>query len=199
MSNEAGKFTGRFGGGLASLRGSAAAFWSARSEQERRYLVAGAIVVGLALVYALFIDPALTGRERLRRELPQLRQETAEMQALAAQAAQLAQSAVQSAPQPAPLSRDALDATLAERGLKAQNLTVTGDYVKAEFKGAQFAGLVTWLDAARRNDRLAVQEAKIAAQDGKQDSAGLVDATLTLRRTTDSESGNASGNETGRR
>ncbi|HEX8605586.1 MAG TPA: type II secretion system protein GspM [Pseudoduganella sp.] len=195
MSNEAGKATGRFGGGLASLRGSAAAFWSARSEQERRYLVTGAIVVGLALVYALFIDPALTGRERLRRELPQLRQETAEMQALAAQAAQVAQAAQAGAQpaQPAPLSRDALDAALAERGLKAQNLTVTGDYVKAEFKGAQFAGLVTWLDAARRNDRLAVQEAKIAAQDGKPDSAGLVDATLTLRRTTGSESGNESG------
>lgn len=189
MSNETGQFAepsaqtfaGRFAGRLGSLRGSAAAFWSARTEQERRYLAAGGIVVGLALVHALFIDPALTGRERLRRELPQLRQEAAEMRALAAQAAQ---AGAQPAPPAGPLSRDALDAALAERGLKAQSLTVTGDYVKAELKGVPFAGLVTWLDAARRNDRLAVQEAKIAAPDGKQDSAGLVDATLTLRRET---------------
>jgi len=185
----------KLAGALANLRGSAAAFWSARTEQERRYLAAGSIVVGLALVYALFIDPALAGRERLRRELPQLRQETAEMQALAAQAAQLAQAAAQSPPQAAPLSRDALEAALAERGLKAQNLTVTGDYVKLEFKGVQFAGLGTWLDTARRSDRLAVQEAKIAAQDGKQDSAGIVDATLTLRR----ELGNNAGSNAGSR
>ena len=68
MSNEGKKFTA----GLGNLRASATAFWSARSEQERRYLAAGGIVVGLALVYALFIDPALTGRERLRRELGSL-------------------------------------------------------------------------------------------------------------------------------
>ncbi len=190
MNNEveksAGKSIGKFSGGVGNLRASAAAFWSARTEQERRFLAVGGLVVGLALVYAIFIDPALTGRERLRRELPQLRQETAEMQALAAQAAQLG---TQPLPPVAPLSREALAATLAERGLTAQNLTVTGEYVKAEFKGVQFAGLVTWLDAARRDGRLAVQEAKITAQDGKPDSAGLVDATLTLRREAGSETG----------
>lgn len=166
-------------GKIADLRAAAAAFWSARTDQERRFLTAGGIVVGLALVYAILVDPALTGRERLRSELPQLRQETAEMQALAAQAAQLA---AQVPPPARPLSRDALAAALAARGLKEQNLTVTGDYVKVEFKGVQFAGLATWLDAARREERLAVQEAKIVAQDGKDDSAGLVDATLTLRQ-----------------
>lgn len=165
--------------GIADLRASAAAFWSARTEQERRFLAVGGIVVGLALVYALLVDPALTGRERLRKELPQLRQETAQMQALAAQAAQLG---AQPPAQVQPLSREALTAALAARGLNPQNLTVTGDYVKVEFKGVQFAGLVTWLDAARRDERLAVQEAKIGTPDGKEDSAGLVDATLTLRQ-----------------
>lgn len=165
--------------GLANLRATAEAFWGARTGQERRFLAAGGIVLGLALVYALCIDPALTGRERLRRELPQLRQETAAMEALAMQAAQLG---AQPAVQVQPLSRETLEAALAERGLKVQNLTVTGDYVKVDFKGVQFAGLVTWLDAARRDDRLAVQEAKITAQDGKEDSAGLVDAVLTLRQ-----------------
>jgi general secretion pathway protein M len=164
---------------FARLRASTAAFWSARTDQERRFLAVGGIVVALALVYAVLLDPALTGRERLRKELPQLRQETAQMQALAAQAAQLG---TQPAVPVQPLSREGLTATLAERGLRVENLTVTGDYVKVELKGAQFAGLVTWLDAARRDGRLTVQEAKIGTPDGKEDSAGLVDATLTLRR-----------------
>jgi general secretion pathway protein M len=167
--------------GLAGLRASAAGFWGARTEQERRFLAVGGIVVGLALVYAVLVDPALTGREQLRKALPQLRQETAEMQALAAQAAQLG---AQPPAQLQPLSRDTLNAALAARGLNPQNLTVTGDYVKVDFKGVQFAGLVTWLDVARRDERLAVQEAKITPQGGKEDSAGLVDATLTLRQET---------------
>jgi len=170
---------GTAGNRLAGLRASVEGFWSARTEQERRFLAVGGIVVGLALVYAVLIDPALTGREQLRKDLPLLRQETAEMQALAAQAAQLG---AQPATQVQPLSRETLNAALAARGLNPQNLAVTGDYVKVDFKGVQFAGLVTWLDAARRDERLAVQEAKISAQGGKEDSAGLVDATLTLRQ-----------------
>ncbi|QCP14846.1 type II secretion system protein M [Pseudoduganella umbonata] len=170
---------GKAGNRLAGLRASADGFWSARTEQERRFLAVGGIVVGLALAYAVLVDPALTGREQLAKALPQLRQETAEMQALAAQAAQLG---TQPAAQVQPLSRDMLNAALAARGLNPQNLAVTGDYVKVDFKGVPFAGLVTWLDAARRDERLAVQEAKIGTQGGKEDSAGLVDATLTLRQ-----------------
>ncbi|WP_229420586.1 type II secretion system protein GspM [Pseudoduganella albidiflava] len=170
---------GRTSNGLVGMRAAAGAFWSARTEQERRFLAVGGIVVGLALVYAVLVDPALTGREQLRKALPQLRQETAEMQALAAQAAQLG---AQAPVQVQPLSRERLTAALAARGLDAQNLAVTGDYVKVDFKGVQFAGLVTWLDAVRRDERLAVQEAKIGTQGGKEDSAGLVDATLTLRQ-----------------
>lgn len=174
--------------GLGNLRASAAAFWSARTEQERRFLAVGGIVLGLAFVYAVFIDPALSGRDRLRKELPPLRQQAAEMQALAAQAAQLA---AQPPAQPQPLSRETVTAALTARGLTAQNIAVTGDYVKAEFKGVQFAGLVTWLDAVRRENRLVVQDAKISAQQGKDSkdekagkepaSAGIVDAALTLR------------------
>lgn len=158
-------------------RGTAAAFWGARTEQERRFLAVGGAVVGLGLVYGLLIDPALTGRERLRRELPVLRQEAAELQALATQASQL--SAQPAAPV-APLGRDALNADLASRGLTPQNLVVTGDYFKIEFKGVPFAALVTWLDETRRAHRIAVQEGTVTAQD----AAGKVDANLTLRQET---------------
>ncbi len=165
---------------INDLRGSVAAFWSARTEQERRFLAVGGAVVGLALVYGLLIDPALSGRERLRKDLPQLRQDAAELQALATQAAQFdAQPPVQVAP----VTRDALAATLAAQGLKPQNLAVTGDYVKTDFKDVPFAAVVTWLDAARRDSRLAVVEATFTALDGTDNaSAGQVDAVLTLRQ-----------------
>ena len=39
-----------------------------------------------ALVYMLFIDPALTGRAELRSKLPELRQQAAELQAMALEA-----------------------------------------------------------------------------------------------------------------
>lgn len=165
---------------INNLRGSAAAFWAARTEQERRFLAVGGAVVGLALVYGLLIDPALSGREKLRKDLPQLRQEAAELQALATQAAQLnAQPPVQVAP----VTRDAVEATLTAQGLKPQNLAVTGDYVKADFKNVPFAAVVTWLDGARRDSRLAVIDATFSAQ-GAQDqpNAGQVDAVLTLRQ-----------------
>jgi len=158
-------------------RASADSFWSARTEQERRMLVIGGAVVALGLIYGLLIDPALTGREKLRRELPLLRQEAAELQALASQAAQLS---AQPATPPAPLSREALNTALAARGLTPQNVVATGDYFKIDFKNVPFAGLVTWLEAARSENRLAVQEGTVSAQD----AAGMVDATLTLRQET---------------
>jgi general secretion pathway protein M len=160
-------------------RGTAAAFWGARTEQERRFLAVGGAVVGLGLVYGLLVDPALTGRERLRRELPVLRQEAAELQALATQAAQLS---AQPAPPVAALGRDALNTALTGRGLTPHSLVATGEYFKIEFKGVPFAGLVAWLDAARQENRIALQEGTFTAQD----AAGMVDATLTLRQDTGS-------------
>jgi general secretion pathway protein M len=162
---------------IKGWRTGAAAFWGARTEQERRFRAVGGAVVGLGLVYGLLIDPALSGRERLRRELPVLRQEAAELQALATQASQLAG---QQAPPVAALTRDALNAVLASRGLTPQNLVATGEYFKIEFKGVPFAGLISWLDDARRENRIVVQDGSVTAQD----TAGMVDATLTLRQDT---------------
>ena len=63
-------------------------------------------------------------------------------------------------------------------GLTTQNLAVTGDYIKVEFKGVPFAGLVSWLDAMRREQRVTVQEGSVT----QQGPAGQVDANLTLRQ-----------------
>ena len=156
-------------------RANAAAWWSARTEQEQRMLSIGGAVVAAGLVWSIFIDPALSGRAKALQELPQLNQQVAELQALAGEASQLA---AQPPVQPQPLSKDGVAARLQSAGLATQNLAVTGDYIKVEFKGVPFAGLVTWLDAMRREQRVSVQEGRVT----QQGAAGQVDANLTLRQ-----------------
>jgi general secretion pathway protein M len=158
-----------------NYRAAAATWWGARTEQEQRMLSIGAIVLALGLVWGVLIDPALTGRAKLEKELPQLNQQVAELQALAGEATQLA---AQPPVQPQPLSKEGVAARLQAAGLTTQNLAVTGDYIKVEFKGVPFAGLVTWLDAMRREQRVAVQEGQVT----QQGPAGQVDANLTLRQ-----------------
>lgn len=150
-------------------------FWQARSDQERRLLRIGGLVGGAALFYALLIAPAVDGRAQLQKDLPLLRQEAAEIEALALQAGALAQQAPAPAP---PMSKDSLTAALAARGLSAASIGMTGEYAKLQLKGVPFATLVAWLDAMRREARIAVQDASIAALP----TAGLVDASITLHQ-----------------
>lgn len=160
------------------LKQQASLHWRARTDQERMFLRAGFAVVLLALAYALFVAPAQDGRARLGEDLPQLRQQAAQMRGLAAEAAELAR---QPAAPPVAMTRESLAASLAARGMKAQSLTLTGDYAKLQLTGVPFASLASWLDAQRRESRVTVREANVVAQAG----AGLVDATLTLQARTE--------------
>jgi general secretion pathway protein M len=149
--------------------------WLARTEQERRFLSAGAAVVLLALVYVIFVAPALNGRTQLNKDLPRLRQDAAQMQALALDAAQLAH---QPPVQLVPMSKESLTASLGTRSIVPVSLSMTGDYAKLQLKDASFANVVSWLDAQRRENRISVQDATITAVN----DVGQVDAVLTLRQ-----------------
>jgi general secretion pathway protein M len=160
---------------IQELRAQADAFWQVRTEQERKLLRIGGIVVGLALFYGVLVDPALSGRAALQKSLPQLRQQAAEMQAMAREA-QALQS--QNTIAPTPMTRDNLNSGLVARGLNPQSLNVTGEYAKVQFNGAQYAGIVAWLDAVRIESRISVVDASFTAQD----APGVVNASLTLRQ-----------------
>ncbi|MBV7538592.1 type II secretion system protein M [Duganella sp. sic0402] len=160
---------------IETLRARATAFWQVRTEQERKLLRIGGVVVGLGLFYSLLVDPALTGRAQLHKELPQLHQQAAEMQVMAREAQALKG---QNNIAPTPMTRDNLSAGLAARGLTPQSLNVTGEYAKLAFNGVQYAGVVAWLDAVRTESRINVVDASFTAQD----TAGVVNATLTLRQ-----------------
>jgi general secretion pathway protein M len=164
-------------GTIGQARARALAYWMARNEQERRTLSIGAGVLLVALAYLVLIAPALDGRAALRRALPQLRQQAAQLRALADEARTLQGTPV---PQVAPMAREGLLASLTARGITPASLSLTGDYAKLQLNNVSFANLMAWLDAARRENRIAVQDAAITALP----VAGQVDATLTLRQNT---------------
>ncbi|MES3020671.1 MAG: type II secretion system protein GspM [Pseudomonadota bacterium] len=154
-----------------------ALMWLARTEQERKYIAVGAVVVAGALFYAVFIGPALAGRAELRKSIPTLRQDAATMQALAQEAAQFGN---QGAVQVTPITQATLLASLAANGITVapSALVVVGENAKLDLAGVPFANLSSWLDAQRREHRLAVLEATVVAQA----APGMVDANLSLRQ-----------------
>ena len=160
---------------VSQLKDQLALYWLARTEQERKYRAVGAIVVFAALVYMLFMAPALSGTEQLRAQLPQLREEAAKMQALAQEAGELAR---QPAPQVTPMTKETLGASLASRSLTPTSLVVSGDFAKLQLNGVPFAGLYGWLDAQRRENRIVAEDVAVTAGS----PAGQVDAVLTLRQ-----------------
>ena len=154
-------------------------FWAVRDARERAMLSAAAAVVLLGLIYALLIAPALTGREQLHKNLPELRQQVAQLQALSKEAAAL--SGKPAAPPIAmamAISKENIEAALARNGLKPQSVMLTGDFAKVQLAAVSFAGTLEWLDEMQKTARLAVVEASIVALA----QPDRVDATLTLRQ-----------------
>lgn len=171
--NAATRASGRVGG----LKQSLSTFWNERNQRERRMLSLAAAVVLLGLIYALLIDPAVSGRADLSKRLPVMRQQAAEVQALARQAASAPAPAANAAPAP-PMTRDSLETGLSRKGLKAQNLSVTGELAKAQFNGVSFAALVDWLAEMQASARITVLDMNVEAQA----QADTVNASLTLRQ-----------------
>lgn len=162
---------------LTQMTRSASGFMNERTPQERRLIAFGAAFLVLALLYLLLIEPALEGRAQLKKNLPALRQQTAELQTLAAEAAALGPVDAQPT---APATKETLEASLARQGLKAQNLTVTGDFVRVQFAAVPFPAMATWLDEVRQSSRLSVSEASVTALP----EPGSVNATVTMRQQT---------------
>jgi general secretion pathway protein M len=160
---------------LNRSRLSFAEFWAARDARERAMLAVAALVVTLGLVYALLIDPALSGRDRLNKDLSLLRQQVARMQALSRVATAL--SGKTEAPSIA-MSRENIEAALARNGLKPQSVILTGDYAKVQLSAASFAGTLNWLNEMQKTALISVVDASIVAQA----QPDMVNAVFTLRQ-----------------
>lgn len=163
---------------MEKIRTPASAYWAQRNQRERRLLTAAAILILFTVIYLLLLDPALTGRVRLQKDLPALRQQAAELQSLTAKAASLSG---QLAARPAsPLSKEAVETALTSKGLKPQSVALSGDMAKVQLSAVAFAGLLDWLDDAQKNAHWQVVDANISAVNGSAPQPGIVNATVTL-------------------
>jgi general secretion pathway protein M len=160
---------------LDQSRLSFSEFWAVRDARERAMLTAAALVVTFGLAYALLIDPALAGRDRLNKSLPMLRQQVAQMQALSKEATALPGK---SATPLLAMSNENIEAALARNGLKPQSVMLTGDFAKVQLTAVSFAGMLNWLDDLQKTEMLSVVDANIVALP----QSDMVNATLTLRQ-----------------
>lgn len=158
-------------------------FWQQRTGRERRALTFGGVLLALALLWLVGVEPALDGRERWRKDLPQLRANAAQVQALSQQLAAAPPRASNTANAAAtPINKAALEASLSAQGLKAQSLNVQDAggmlLVRASFTDVSFAALSEWLQQQQRASQLSASEASVTARE----RLDRVDAQLTLRR-----------------
>jgi len=155
-------------------------FWEARNARERSVLtIAGGLLL-LLLVWLWLIDPALQGRKQLKKTLPALHAQLAQLQALTKEAAAL--PAANSADTPSEgtpsLSRSLLESSLARKGIKAQTLEINGELVRMKLSGVSFATLIAWLGEIQAAAQLAVNDATVVALT----QSDKVDASLNLRQ-----------------
>ena len=150
-------------------------FWTARNPRERNMLAIAIAAIVLALVYLLLIQPALSGREQLQKNLPTLRQQVAQMQAMTQELENLPE---QPSVEPQPATREGVQASLLRKGLEPQNLSVEGGVLRVQLPGSSFAGTLAWLDEMQKNFLFTVSDANIVAQA----QPDTVDATLTLQQ-----------------
>jgi len=150
-------------------------FWAGRDIRERTMLAAAALVVAFGLAYALLIDPAMAGRDRLNNNLPVLHQQVAQMRALSREAAALSGNP---APPQLAMSRESIEAALARNGLKPQSVMLTGDSAKVQLAAVSFANTLYWLDEMQKTALLTVTDAEIVALA----QPDMVNATITLRQ-----------------
>jgi general secretion pathway protein M len=160
---------------LNKFRQSFSEFLAARDARERAMLEVAALVMAFGLAYVLLIDPAIAGRDQLNKNLPELRQQVAQMQVLSKEA--LALSGKSATPL-ITMSKENIETALARNGLKPQSVMLTGDYAKVQLAAASFSGTLNWLDDMQKNALVSVVDANIVALA----QPDMVNAILTLRQ-----------------
>lgn len=160
---------------LGALKEQFEHFWMARVQRERNMLIICALFILAAIIYGFFVSPALSGRAQLRKDLPVLNQQLAQINDLSQQQSKLNGSLSELV---TPVARDQLDESLTRRGIKAQTISVTDDVIRVQIPSAAYANLMEWLVEMQKASRLTVEEAKLVALLEN----GQVSATLTLKQ-----------------
>ncbi len=149
------------------------ALWRQRSERERLWIARIAVLLGLALLVALWMQSEKT-RERLALELPQLRASIAALERDAEEVKRL-----RATPAAAPAATSALASLATNGGGVPGAQIVVLDERRVRLTGADvaFATLLEWLGNARATHGMRVEAARLESL-----SPGRVRAELTLAR-----------------
>jgi len=149
-------------------------WWIGLSRRERLAVVSGAALVVAALVYLLAIEPAWRTRAKLAVELPRLRAEAAELDALAAEAKKLKlRTRALESPEK---TKAALARLLAEKSLAAEPIReAEGGRLVVSLKRADAGNFLAWLRDASGELPLSIAAVRIARV-----GTGLVDAEAAL-------------------
>lgn len=150
-------------------------FWQQRDARERRWLSTGMVSILLALIYLIFINPALSNKAILEKAIPQLRQQVAEMAVMSSQYAKIASQMSSDVPA---VTRESVEASLLRRGIKAQTLTSADDIVRLQVTSVAYVNIMEWLLEMQKAARLTVEDAKITGLT----EVGQVGVVLTLKQ-----------------
>lgn len=158
-------------------RASIVLYWSQLHQRERRLLASVAILILLILIYLWLIQPAWDGRARLLKDMPALRQQSAEMRALTEKAVALSSQPAQRIL--VPLNKETLEIGLKSKGLTPQSIVISGDSAKIQMDSVDFAGLIDWLANVQSTAHWQVVDANVSALGGVT-QPGIVNATISL-------------------
>lgn len=135
--------------------------WAAMSARERALLTLAALLVGLALVWTLAVQPAWRTLRSAPAEQARLDADWQRMQREAAEAARL-----RALPPVAPaLARQSLQAATTRLGA-AGKLSLQGERAVLTLDGASGAAIMTWLSEVRRGARARPVQARLELGDG---------------------------------
>ena len=142
---------------IARLR----AWWLGLGRRERAMTAAAGSFVLLAVGYLVAIEPAWRARARLDAELPRLRAQAAEIDALSQEAKRLVGRGV--AAESAGAARLALEQGLARATLGGVRVTVLDERrVAVSASGVPVTQWLTWTEEAARESRLRIAAVRIS-------------------------------------
>jgi general secretion pathway protein M len=156
----------------------ARAWWASLAERERRVLGAGAVALGLIVLYTAAWDPLATARQRRALDLQSARALAVQLESLAGVAGRGGAPAIQ--------GKDQSLLAVVDQSRKASALTKPPSRLQPEgdntvriwLEDVPFDALVRWLGDLQTRYGVRVEAADIERESGP----GLVNARLTLMR-----------------
>ena len=151
-------------------------------QRERLFVVGGAVIVVLVLLYALVWTPLDKGHESLRSSVGVWAQSVSELRPLRGiQATQpgTVRPAVNSQQTPVVIVDQTLRARGLDRSLRRSQPT-TSNGIRVEFESVAFDDLMLWLDDL--SSQYAMEVASGSMSTTTQAGPGRINATLTLER-----------------